>query len=56
MKIDFEDKSYIEIKKNDNGKVIITIQARDFNNNLKKIINSVEITLDDFKNLTKEIL
>jgi len=52
MKIDFEDKSYIEIKRSDNpGKVFIIIQAKDATNPLKKITNAVEITEEQLKKL-----
>ncbi len=51
MKIEFEDKSYIESYKNDMGKVIIVIQARDHENALKKITNAVELTEQQFKDL-----
>lgn len=56
MKIEFEDKSYVEITKSpEPGKVWITIQARDHQNSLKKITNSVEIDLDQFKKIISEI-
>lgn len=55
-KIQFEDKSYIEVQKSQEpGKVIITIRANDANNLLKKIINSVEITTEQFQQLIAEI-
>lgn len=54
MKIEFEDKSYLEIKKNDD-KVVVVIQAKDHQNSLKKITNSVEIGLEDFKKIIVEI-
>jgi len=56
MKITFNDKSFIEcIKSNDPGKVIFTISAKDGNNALKQITNSVEITLEEFKQLILDI-
>jgi hypothetical protein len=56
MKIEFEDKSYVEVSKsNDPDKVYITIQAKDHQNSLKKITNSVEITLDQFKKIISEV-
>lgn len=55
MKIAFDDKSYIEIKKTDDGKVVIVISAKDGNNNLKKITNAVEVSLDEFKQLISDI-
>ena len=57
MKIEFEDNSSVECKKSDNpGKVLIVIKAKDQANPLKKIINSVEMTTDEFKKLISEIL
>ena len=45
MKIEFEDKSYVEFQASqDDQKIIIVIGAKDQMNNLKNIINSVEIT------------
>ena len=56
MKIDFEDKSYIEIKKSSEpDKVVILIQAKDSENPLKKITNCVEITTTQFRQLVSEI-
>jgi nitrate reductase NapAB chaperone NapD len=56
MKIEFEDKSYIEVSKSkEPGKVIITIQAKDYTNDLKKISNSVEITIEQWQNLVTGI-
>ena len=49
MKITFEDKSYIECKKNDAGKMVIIIQAKDQGNPLKKITNAVELTVEQFE-------
>lgn len=56
MKIQFEDKSYLEIKKSPNpDKIMIVIQARDQKNSLKKITNCVEIDLEQFKKIAQEI-
>ena len=54
MKIQFDDRSYIEIKK-ENEKVVIIISAKDQDNTLKKITNAVEITIEEFKKLISEI-
>jgi tRNA threonylcarbamoyladenosine modification (KEOPS) complex Pcc1 subunit len=54
MKIIFEDNSFIEMSKQD-GKIIISIQAKDYQNPLKKIINSVEINEEQFKELISEL-
>lgn len=50
MKIQFQDKSYIEITKS-NDKVIITIVAHDHNSPLATIANSVELTKEQFDQL-----
>jgi len=54
MKIMFDDKSYLNINKSNNN-VIITIAAKDPKNSLKMIINSVEISLDQFKAISSAI-
>lgn len=56
MKIEFEDKSFIELKKSEHSDniVIIIIQAKDFSNPLKKITNAVEISVEQFNELIKE--
>lgn len=49
MKIQFEDKSYIEIVKSQNpGKILVTIVARDHSKPLATIANSVELTEEQF--------
>jgi nitrate reductase NapAB chaperone NapD len=56
MKIDFSDKSYVEIKKSDNpGKLLIIVQAKDYLNPLKKITNTVELTAEEFKSLISDL-
>lgn len=56
MKIQFDDKSYIECKKSDSpGKIVIIIQAKDYDNPLKKITNAVELTVEEFKNLISDV-
>lgn len=57
MKITFDDQSYVDLQKSSNpGKIILTICARDGNDPLKKISNSVEITNDEFKKLIVEVI
>lgn len=57
MKIEFSDKSYIEINKsNEENKIDIIISAKDYSNNLKKITNSCTISLEDFKKLIEEFI
>jgi len=56
VKIEFEDKSYIEVTKSDNpGKVIVVISAKDHENPLKRIVNAVEVTVEQFKKLVSEV-
>lgn len=56
MKIQFEDKSYIECRKSDSAdKILIIISAKDQSNNLKKTTNIVEITIEQFKQLISDI-
>lgn len=56
MKIEFDDKSYIEVIKSASpGKIMISIQAKDYENPLKKITNSVEITKAQFQQLLEQL-
>lgn len=56
MKIEFDDKSYIECRKSDNpGKILLIISAKDGSNSLKKITNAVELTGEEFKQLISDI-
>ena len=50
MKIIFDDNedNYLEMKLNSKGKIIIILSAKDGNNHLNTIINSVEIEKDEF--------
>jgi hypothetical protein len=53
-KIQFEDKSYIEITKSTSpGKIILTIAARSEKNTAAVVAHSVEITEEQLKELTK---
>lgn len=55
-KIQFDDKSHIEISKSSEpGKIIIVIQAADISNPLKKIANSVEISKEQWQQLISDI-
>ena len=55
MKIQFEDKSYVECRKSDSpDKILIVISATDQENSRKKITNAVEITTEEFKRLISE--
>lgn len=56
MKIEFDDKSYIEVNKSDNpGKVVVAISAKDHENPLKRITNAVELTTEQFKKLIADV-
>jgi len=55
MKINFEDKSSIEIVRIDGGKVLIIINAKDQENSLKKITNAAELTDEEFKRLMSDV-
>ena len=56
MKIEFDDKSFVEIKMSDiPGKILIMIQAKDYSNPLKKITNAVDLSMDEFKKLIGDI-
>lgn len=56
MKIQFDDKSYINCYKSDSpGKVIFVISAKDGADPQKKITNSCEMTAEEFKKLISDI-
>ena len=53
-RVDFEDKSYIEVSESPNpGKVFITIAAKSVDDNYKLIVNSVEITVQELISLSR---
>jgi tRNA threonylcarbamoyladenosine modification (KEOPS) complex Pcc1 subunit len=55
-KIEFDDQSSVEVKKSaDSNKVIICITAKDAANALKKIVNSVEISQEQWNALIADI-
>jgi hypothetical protein len=54
MKIDFDNNSFIEIYYSED-KISIILAAKDANNPLKKIINSAEISMEEWIKLTEEI-
>ena len=55
MKITFEDKSFVECNKADD-KIVLTISAKDKSDPLKKIVNAVEITQEEFKKLISDVV
>lgn len=50
MKINFDDKSYISLT-NSKDKVVISIAAKSNDNERQIIINSVELTMEQFNEL-----
>lgn len=56
MKILFEDKSYVEIKKSPEGKFFVIVSAKDAENSLKNVTNAVEITEKEFKYLISDVI
>jgi hypothetical protein len=54
MKKEFEDKSFIEFKKSKNG-IIIIMGARDSTNNLKLLVNSKEISEEEFREMVNDL-
>lgn len=55
MKIQFDDKSYIDCRKSEDDKIVIIVSAKDYDNPLKKITNSVELSIEDFKKLISDV-
>lgn len=56
MKIEFNDKSYVECRKSNNpNKVLLIISAKDHENPLKKITNAVEIDLSQLQLLISDV-
>lgn len=57
MRITFQDKSYIDCyKSNQPGKIMIAISAKDGIDPLKRTVNAVELTLEEFKQLTSDMV
>jgi hypothetical protein len=55
MKIDFDDKSYVELILSAPGKVAIILGAKDGNNPLNTVVNSAEITLKQLAELVADL-
>lgn len=51
MRIDFDDKSFVEIKVGGPGKIVIILAAKKKNNNLELEINAAELTISEFAQL-----
>ena len=54
MRIDFDNNSFIEIYYSED-KIAIILGAKDSSNPFKKIVNSAEISIDEWNKLIKEI-
>lgn len=54
MKITFDDKTYVECRTADD-KIVIIISAKDQSNPLRKIVNAVEISKEEFKRLISDV-
>jgi hypothetical protein len=57
MKITFEDKSFLDVRNNDQGKVVVTIGSRVTDATQQKIISASTaiITLEQFQEIVKEL-
>lgn len=55
MKIEFNDKSYVELILSSPGKVSVILGAKDRDNPLNTIINSAEITLKQLAELVADL-
>lgn len=53
MKIDFDNRSSIEVSYKDD-KIFIVIKATDFKNNNKLIVNTATLSKDQFKELMND--
>lgn len=51
MKIKYEDGSFVEFKIGSPGTIAIVIGARDKDNSLRLLINSKEVSLQEFSDL-----
>ena len=56
MRIEFNDKSYLECYKSEDNKITMILSAKDYNNPLKRITNSVELSIDEFKKIIDILL
>lgn len=55
MKIVFEDSSYLEFSVSTDKKIFVTLSAKDGRASNKTIVNSAEITENDFNNLIADV-
>lgn len=56
MKITFEDKSYVRCYiSSEPNKIVLIISASDGSDKNKRITNSVELTVEEFKQLISDV-
>jgi hypothetical protein len=56
MKIEFSDKSYLQVSLSEtSGKILIILSAKDYSSPLKRITNSCEITKEQLQSIMKEV-
>lgn len=56
MKIDFDDKSYLEIVKNSLGEIVVTLSAKDSKLANSSVVSFAKITELQFQEIAEEIL
>lgn len=55
MKFKFDDSSYLEFSVTSEGKICVILAAKDGKNSKNTIINSAEITEEDFFKMSESI-
>jgi len=56
MRIDFKDKSFVSFEHSSSpGKIIISLGAKSFKNPLETVVNSAEISINEFNDLVNDI-
>lgn len=55
MKKDFKDGSFVEIRLGDPGKIALILASRDASNPLKLVVNSIEITIQEFADMVHDL-
>lgn len=56
MRINFNDSSFVEFTTSNSGGVNIILSAKDDKNSRKTIVNSAEVSMEDFNLLVESIL
>jgi hypothetical protein len=55
MKIEFDDKSYVEVRLGRPGKIAIILSAADKSDKLKMQVNACELSIDQFSELINSL-